>query len=98
MDQNEFENRLDGFADKMSRTVADGVTKMEEAFDKGKANVKADMEGEGEKRRLASSPRMGLLLVAAGLLWLLHSLGLFSQPVFPIMVVAVGIYLILRHR
>ena len=95
-DRKEFEDRLDGFADKFSHAMSDGVKRLEEAFDKGKDNLRRDMEtNEG---RLSGSPRMGMILVGVGILWLLYALGVLSQPIFPILLIVLGIYFLLRNR
>jgi len=96
MDQKEFEDRLDGYADRMSKTVSDGVKRMEEAFDRGKANLRTDMHSEGSRFR--GSPRMGAVLVAAGAVWLLAVILPGSAWLFPVIVIAVGIYLLIRDR
>jgi hypothetical protein len=41
---------------------------------------------------------MGLMLVALGLVWLLNSLGVLNQPVFPILLIVLGIYFIARSK
>jgi hypothetical protein len=96
MDQKEFEERLDGYAEKLSATVADGVKKVEDAFDKGKENLKTDMDTD--ESRFRGSPRMGAVLVGIGLVWLLASIGALSSWIFPVLVIAGGIYLLIRNR
>jgi len=44
------------------------------------------------------SPRVGLMLVAMGIIWLLNSLGVLNQPVFPILLIVLGVYFIARAR
>ncbi|HET6347921.1 MAG TPA: hypothetical protein VFH88_02460 [Candidatus Krumholzibacteria bacterium] len=44
------------------------------------------------------SPRLGLILVGLGLVWLLNALGILNQPVFPILLIALGIYFVARSR
>jgi hypothetical protein len=44
------------------------------------------------------SPRLGLFLVALGIAWLLHSLGILDQPVFPILLIVLGVYFIARAK
>jgi len=44
------------------------------------------------------SPRLGLMLVAVGIIWLLNSLGVLNQPVFPILLIVLGVYFIARAR
>jgi hypothetical protein len=96
-DRKDFEERLDRFADKFSRAMSDGVKKLEDAFDKGKANLRDDIESE-EKRRMSGSPRMGAILLGLGLVWLLYSLGVLAQPIFPILLIILGVYFLVRNR
>ena len=98
MDQKDFEDRLDGIADRLSDTVSSGVKRLEAAYEKGKDNLKEDMAREGEKKRLSGSPRLGLFLLIGGFLLLLHIKGLFDNLVLPIAMMAGGIYLIVRNR
>lgn len=44
------------------------------------------------------SPRLGLMLVAVGIIWLLSSLGVLSQPVFPILLIVLGVYFVVRAK
>jgi len=96
MDQKEFEERLDGYAEKMSQTVADGVKKVEEAFDKGKQNLREDMDKD--ESRFRGSPRMGALLLAAGVIWLVAVLLPGSGWLYPLIIIGGGIYLMIRNR
>lgn len=96
-DRKEIEDRLDGFADKFSRAMSDGVKKLEDAFDKGKDNLRQDMETR-EGRRLSGSPRLGALLLGLGIVWLLYSLGVLRQPIFPVILIVLGVYFLLRNR
>jgi len=96
MDQKEFEERLDGYADKLTQTVADGVKKVEDAFDKGKQNLKQDMDAD--ESRFRGSPRMGAILLACGVIWLLAVLIPGSGWLFPVIVIGAGIYLMIRNR
>jgi len=96
MDQKEFEERLDGYAEKMSQTVTDGVKKVEEAFDKGKQNLREDMDTD--ESRFRGSPRMGAILLACGIVWLLAVLLPGSGWLFPVIVMGAGIYLMIRNR
>jgi hypothetical protein len=50
--------------------------------------------GSGSK----GSPRMGLMLVGLGIVWLLHTLGILDQPIFPILLIILGVYFIVRSK
>jgi hypothetical protein len=95
-DRKEFEERLDGFADKFSHAMSDGVKRLEEAFDRGKENLRQDMDSQ--ESGLSGSPRLGMILVGLGILWLLYALGVLSQPIFPVLLIVLGIYFLLRNR
>lgn len=95
-DRKEFEERLDGFADKFSHAMSDGVKRLEEAFDRGKENLRQDMDSN--EGRLSGSPRLGMILVGLGILWLLYALGVLSQPIFPVLLIVLGVYFLLRNR
>ena len=106
MDQKEFEVKLDEYANKISVAVGEGVKKVEEAFDKGRENLKADSAeaeaegggGGGGFRGMKGSPKSGIVLIGAGIVWLLYIAGFFQQWIFPILVIALGIYFIVRNR
>jgi hypothetical protein len=53
------------------------------------------VEGAPERR---GSPRLGLVLVFLGIVWLLHSLDILDQPIFPILLIVLGIYFITRSK
>ena len=44
------------------------------------------------------SPRLGLMLVGLGIVWLLNALGILNQPVFPILLIVLGVYFIARAK
>jgi hypothetical protein len=44
------------------------------------------------------SPRLGLMLVGLGIVWLLHTLGILDQPVFPVLLIVLGVYFIARSK
>ena len=50
------------------------------------------------KRTFKGSPRLGLTLVAVGMIWLLNSLGVLNQPIFPILLIGLGIYFVARAK
>jgi len=51
-------------------------------------------------QRVASkgTPRLGLILVGLGIVWLLNTLNILDQPVFPIMLIVLGVYFIARSK
>ncbi len=50
------------------------------------------------KKVSKGSPRLGLMLVAVGIIWLLNSLGVLNQPVFPILLIVLGVYFVARAK
>ena len=98
MDQKQFEDRLDGLADTISKTVSEGVRKVEDAFERGRTNLDAETLGEGSNRRKIGSPRTGVVLLAIGIVWLLNSFDIFDHRIFPILMVAAGLYFIIRDK
>jgi len=50
------------------------------------------------KPALKGSPRLGLILVGLGIVWLLNTLGILDQPVFPILLIVLGVYFIARAK
>ena len=118
MDQQQWEDRLDRAADRVSRAVSSGVHVLEDAYEKGKETLKEEFDGRrptgdaasgttdtgaqpgpgAPPSRAKGSPRLGLTLVAVGLIWLLNSLGILNQPVFPILLIVLGVYFIARAK
>ena len=54
--------------------------------------------GPETKRAAKGSSRLGLILVGLGIVWLLHSLGILDQPVFPILLIVLGVYFVARAK
>ena len=95
--QRDFESKLDEYANKISQAVSDGVKRVEEAFEKGKQNLKTEGE-EGGIKGLKGSPRSGIILIGIGIVWLLYIAGLFEHVIFPILLIIIGIYFVVRNR
>ena len=89
----DFEDKLDEIADKVSQTVSDGVRRLEDTV----SNMQKQPEvSEGKIRDLFSSPLGGLIVIAAGLLWFFNAVGLFDNKILPVILIAVGIYMMVR--
>jgi hypothetical protein len=95
-DRREFEDRLDRFADRFSKAMSDGVKKLEDTFDKGKANLHEDMESR--ESRMSGSPRMGAILVGIGFVWFLFAVGALDEWIFPVLMIALGVFFLIRNR
>ena len=102
-EQRDFEGKLDEYANKISQAVSDGVKRVEEAFEKGKQNLRAESgeggeAGKGGIKGLKGSPRSGVVLIGIGIVWLLYIAGLFGHVIFPILLIILGIYFLVRNR
>lgn len=53
---------------------------------------------DAPKPAAKGSPRLGLTLVGLGIVWLLHTLGILDQPVFPILLIVLGVYFVARSK
>ncbi|HXV13078.1 MAG TPA: hypothetical protein VEC56_02635 [Candidatus Krumholzibacteria bacterium] len=111
MEQKDWEQRLDRVAERVAGSVKEGVRVLEDAYEKGKEGVMNEARGTGSGASSEAgagapgtgatkkgSPRLGLALVALGIIWLLHSLGILDQPVFPILLIILGVYFIARSK
>ncbi len=107
MEQRDWEERLDRYADRTAHAVRKGVHVLEDAFDRGKETLKeetarkeegADTGESSEPTPNRGSRRLGLVLVFLGIIWLLHSLGILDQPVFPILLIVLGVYFLTRSK
>lgn len=109
MEQRDWEQRLDRAAERVAGSVKDGVRVLEDAYEKGKEGLmnetRASSAGTGTPESTGlpgglkkGTPRLGLALVALGIIWLLHSLGILDQPVFPILLIILGVYFIARSK
>lgn len=104
MEQKDWEQKLDRAAERVAGTVKDGVRVLEDAYEKGKEGLMNETRGASSGAAPESgsakkgTPRLGLVLVALGIVWLLHSLGILDQPVFPILLIILGVYFIARSK
>ena len=93
------EDRLDDIANRFSRAMSECVKRMEGAFDKGIKSVRENPELSKAKIKgfFGSSTGGGILLIV-GFVWLFYAIGLLDQPVFPILLIALGFYVLYRNR
>ncbi|MFH1754310.1 MAG: hypothetical protein ABIA59_01275 [Candidatus Latescibacterota bacterium] len=98
MDQQGFEKKLDEVTEKFSKTVSDGVKRVEDTFEKGKERFENNPEAMDRWKSFVISPSGGVILIIFGILWLLYTLGVFNHPVFPILLIITGLYLIFKKR
>jgi hypothetical protein len=91
----EFEEKLDEIADKVSQTVSDGVKRLEDTV----SNIQARPEiNESKIKSIFTSPMGGLIVVIIGVLWFFNAVGLFDNKVLPVILIAVGIYMIAKFN
>jgi len=95
--QRDFEGKLDEYANKISQVVSEGVKRVEEAFEKGKENLRSESDEGGAKGKKGSA-RSGIVLIGVGIVWLLYIAGLFGHVIFPILLIILGIYFVVRNR
>lgn len=106
MEQKDWEQKLDRAAERVAGSVKDGVRVLEDAYEKGKEGLLNEARGTSADQSASpepgaakkGTPRLGLALVALGIIWLLHSLGILDQPVFPILLIILGVYFIARSK
>jgi uncharacterized membrane protein len=90
-----FEEKLDEIADEVSKTVSEGVKRLEETV----SNLKDRPEvSESKIRTFFTSPMGGLVVVVIGVLWFFNAVGLFDNKVLPVILIAVGIYMIFKFK
>ena len=93
------EDRLDDVAERFSSVMSEGVKRMEDAFDKGMKAVKANPNlSGGNLKGFFLSSTGGTVLIIFGVIWFLFVVGLFTHWVFPMLVIAIGAYLMYRYR
>jgi hypothetical protein len=94
-----FEAKLDDFADKFSGAVADGVKRMENAFEKGAKDIRDNPNfSQSRVRGFFTSSAGGSILVVIGFIWLFYAIGLLDNPVFPALMIIVGFYIMHRFK
>ncbi len=90
-----FEDKLDEVADKFSKTMSDGVKQLESTFERIKDNPE---DTKGRVTNLFKTFRGGTIILIVGILWLALSMGWLNIPLFPIIVIVIGIYLMYRNK
>jgi len=94
-----IEDKLDDFADRFSKAVTDGAKRMEDAFDKGIKGIKENPNiTSGKVKGFFTSSTGGAVLIIIGFVWFFYTVGLFDQPIIPILMIVLGFYLMRRYR
>ena len=90
-----FESKLDEMADKFSKTMSEGVKRLESAFE----NIKEHPEDtKGKVKNFFKTSTGGTVVLIIGILWLFLSQGWLNHPFYPIVVIGIGIYLMYRYK
>jgi hypothetical protein len=93
-----FEEKLDNAAEKFSRTMSEGIKRMEDSFEQSKKNIKDSTNISQRYKGIFNYPTGGFLLLVVGFVWLMYTVGFFDQKIFPIILVIVGLYMMLKKR
>ena len=79
--------------------MSDGVKKLEGAFEKGMDNIKSNPKfQEGRLRGFFTSSAGGAILVIVGVVWFAYAVGLLSNWIIPLLIIALGAYLMHRYK
>jgi len=91
----DFEEKLDEIADEVSKTVSEGVKRLEETVStiKGRPEI-----SEGKIKAFFTSPMGGLVVLVIGVLWFFNAVGLFDNKVLPVILIAVGVYMMVKFN
>ena len=95
------EDKLDDLATRFSKAMTDGVKRMEQAFERGMENVKSNQNIGAQTTRVKSffkSSTGGAILIVIGFVWFFYAVGLLDNPIFPIIVIVLGFYLMQRYK
>jgi hypothetical protein len=90
-----FDEKLDEVADKVSKTMSEGVKRLESAFESVKDNPE---ETKGKVKNFFKTSTGGTVILIIGILWLFLSQGWLTFPLFPVIVIGIGIYLMYRYK
>jgi hypothetical protein len=90
-----LEDRLDDVVDKFSKTMSDGVKRLESVFEDIKERPEVS---KGKIKGFFRSSTGGSVLVIIGVVWLFYAIGLLGNPIFPIILIVIGIYLMQRYK
>lgn len=93
------EDKLDDLADRFAKVMTDGAKRMEEVFVKGVQTIRDNPSlASGRVKGFFTSSTGGAVLVVIGFVWFFYAAGLLDEPVFPIIVIVLGLYLMYRYR
>lgn len=93
-----FEELVDKASDKLTKSISEGIKRMEEAFDRSKENLRESTSISEKYKNLFNYPTGGFLLVVIGFVWFMYTIGFFEVKWFPIILIIIGLYMMLRKR
>lgn len=93
-----FEEKLDSAADKFTKTISEGIKRIEDSFEQSKKNIKDSTTISEKYKGIFNYPTGGFLLLVVGFVWLMYAVGFFDQVVFPIILMIIGLYMMLKKR
>jgi hypothetical protein len=93
-----FEEKMDKAADRFSKTISEGMRRMEESFEQSKKNLKESGSITEKYKHIFNYPTGGFLLVVVGFVWLMYAVGFFKLWPFPIILIIIGLYMMLKKR
>ena len=93
-----FEEKMDTTADKFSKSISEGVRRMEESFEQSKKNLTESTSISEKYKHIFNYPTGGFLLVVVGFVWLMYAVGFFEIWLFPIILIIIGLYMMLKKR
>ncbi len=98
MEHKEFDDKLDKYAEKISAVVSDGITRIEKLFEQTKENLKSDASTADKIKKLGEYPKTGHILIGLGIVWLLYTFDVFDYKIFPILLIVLGAFIVLRKK
>jgi hypothetical protein len=96
MDTKRFEERLDEAMEKLNASISEATKRLEDSFEKARRDLENTMPTAQRYRELLRSEAMWVVLLVLGVLWLLYTLHFFDQVIFPIVLIVVSLFMMLR--
>lgn len=93
-----LEDKLDAVMDRFSKSLTEAAKRIEDAFEKSKEGLKESKIISEKYKSVFGTPTGGFILTVFGFAWLLYTLGAFNQPIFPVILILLGLYMMVRRR
>lgn len=91
-----FEEKMDKATDKFSKSISEGMRRMEESFEQSKKNLQGTANISEKYKHIFNYPTGGFILVVVGFVWLMYAVGFFEIWLFPIILIIIGLYMMLK--